>query len=210
MLGNDVVDLRDPETTPEALHPGFDARVFSTSEREVLRGSPDPHRQRWILWAAKEAAYKAARQGDSRVVFSPARFAVTLDGAGWGRVQLGSQVFAVDLAVGRESVHAIARPWRDSSAVLARLEPLPNPSSDPSTAVRSACRLALARRLDCLPEELEIRRTGRVPKLWVRSAVDGGWRPAELPVSLSHHGRFIAFACVLAEAGPPRSQASIG
>ena len=64
MIGNDVVDLGDAEVQPGATHPRFDARVFAREEREALRASGAPNRLRWILWAAKEAAYKAARKLD--------------------------------------------------------------------------------------------------------------------------------------------------
>ena len=32
MLGNDVVDLEDPETRPETFRPRFDERVFDPME----------------------------------------------------------------------------------------------------------------------------------------------------------------------------------
>ncbi|MGH7855988.1 MAG: 4'-phosphopantetheinyl transferase family protein, partial [Candidatus Binatia bacterium] len=78
MVGNDVIDLRDPETAPGSQHPRFDARVFAPAERALLGASTDARRLRWILWAAKEAAYKVARKIDARAVFSPRRFVVDL------------------------------------------------------------------------------------------------------------------------------------
>ena len=36
MLGNDIIDLGDPETRPGARHPRFDARVFTREERAAL------------------------------------------------------------------------------------------------------------------------------------------------------------------------------
>ena len=44
MIGNDVVDLSDPESAPAALHPRFDARAFCEAERERLAASRDPGR----------------------------------------------------------------------------------------------------------------------------------------------------------------------
>ena len=61
MVGNDVVDLRDPDVDPSTLHPGFDGRVFCRDELESLEASPDPVCQRWRLWAATEAAYTLVR-----------------------------------------------------------------------------------------------------------------------------------------------------
>ena len=56
MLGNDVVDLGDPETLRGAQHPRFDARVFTREERAAIADSPAPERLRWSLWPALAAA----------------------------------------------------------------------------------------------------------------------------------------------------------
>ena len=82
MVGNDVVDLRDPESAPETLHPRFDTRVFSEAERAAIAASPDAARLRWKLWAAKEAAYKLARKISPTTIFAPARFEVALGDVG--------------------------------------------------------------------------------------------------------------------------------
>ena len=57
MIGNDVVDLRDPDADPWRLHARFDERVFHPSERALIAASPQPGRTRWVLWALKESAY---------------------------------------------------------------------------------------------------------------------------------------------------------
>ena len=44
MLGNDVVDLADPETRRAALHPRFDARAFAPRERAALAAASDRQR----------------------------------------------------------------------------------------------------------------------------------------------------------------------
>ena len=62
MLGNDIVDLADPETSWGGQHPRFDQRVFTSCERAALLRSPDPQRTRWVLWAVKESAFKGARR----------------------------------------------------------------------------------------------------------------------------------------------------
>lgn len=73
-VGNDVVDLRDPGNQPEALHPRFDRRVFGETDLSLLDACPDAasrHRLRWILWAARESAFKYVRQLVPRAVFRP-------------------------------------------------------------------------------------------------------------------------------------------
>ena len=72
MLGNDVVDLADPEVRGGPAHPRFDARVFSPPERRALESESAPNRLRWTLWAAKEAAYKLAVKRDPNAIFAAA------------------------------------------------------------------------------------------------------------------------------------------
>lgn len=61
---------------------------------------------------------------------------------------------------------------------------------DPSAAVRRLALREIARALDVAPARLAIGRRGRIPIL----ELDG--RPASVALSLSHHGRFVAFAMV--------------
>lgn len=202
MVGNDVVDLRDPETDPNTLHPRFDGRVFTPSERSWLSASPDISRARWTLWAAKEAAYKLARKLVPETIFSPVRFVVDFEpatphGSGVeqrrdrrGLVRLGEREFAVRVTGARDWVHAVATRSGERGqrplAGLARLEPV---EACASRGVRELACDAIARRLRLAPGELEVRKRGRVPHLLVRG------RPVALDLSLSHHGAFVAFAC---------------
>ena len=139
-IGNDVVDLADPETFPERLHPRFDARVFAPNELALLRASASPRRLRWSLWAAKEAAYKACARLEAELVFSPRKFEVAFDVApGTGECVSGvvrhrGRTLAVELHESAESVHAIARAADAPPAqVLSEVDVV---ASDPSRAVR--------------------------------------------------------------------------
>lgn len=193
MLGNDVVDLRDPGTREGAPHPRFDDRVFAPAEREALAAAPDPRRLRWVLWAAKEAAYKAAAQRDPATVFSPRRFVAALrpapGGGLHGVVRHEGLRLAVRATVDAERVHALAGDG-DLDAAAAWADVIATAPDDPGAgaAVREAARRALAARLGVRPAELAFAREGRVPRLRLRGA------PAPVEVSLSHHGRFAAFA----------------
>jgi hypothetical protein len=193
MVGNDVVDLVDPEVLKGPAHPRFDARVFARSERNVLRESGAPERLRWLLWAAKEAAYKLAKKLDAGVVFSPRRFVVRLDANLTGEVRHEDRSFPVRLAAGADSLHAIATesvgPDRILSGVAATEQPL-----EASRAVRDLAAHVLATRLRLPEGSVRIGRQGRIPTLELPD------HDAPLDLSLSHHGRFVAFACDLGDA----------
>ena len=192
-VGNDVIDLGDPEARPDGCHARFDSRVFALSELEALAASAVPVRLRWILWAAKEATYKVVKKQDRATVFSPRRFVVTLLGGTQARVVFDEQSFAVELDVGERYVHAVTTvPDLAPRVVVTAVERLAWGSTTcPGSAVRTLAIATLAPRLGIAVAELSVARDGRIPHLQragVALATD---------LSLSHHGRFVAFACVL-------------
>lgn len=196
MIGNDIVDIGDAECLPGARHTRFDARVFCPSELTLLGDSADPDRTRWMLWAAKESAYKAARRLDPRIVFAPSRFVVELRGDGRGTVTAGGLRFCIDLVATREYIHAVAYlnavVAARSCAAVARLDSPGHSPDQPSVAARRLAVATLAEVLEVAPSELAISRDGhdgRMPALHLRGAL------GPIALSLSHHGRFVAFAC---------------
>ena len=191
MIGNDVVDLDDPEGRAAARHPRFDGRVFDETERVLIEASPHPERTRWLLWAVKESAYKAARKEAPRTVFAPSRFVVRLDGDARACVTVGARRFHVDLVAGADHVHAVSRSAGDPPATLSTVVARPPEISVWSDSVRWLAIATLSRLLAVEPEDLAIRRDGRIPTLWIRGARSAA------DLSLSHHGRFVAFACAL-------------
>ena len=206
MIGNDIVDLRDAETRPGERTPAFDTRVFTSAERARIAGAPDPVRERWTLWAAKEAAFKLARKCQPGSSFIPRRFEVELNGswkpgaADWkraGRVNWEGGSFDCDWVSGPGFVHALCReigaPPPDC-LMCERVEALAAKGAHPDAPSRAVRRLALrvlARRMEVDEDALEIRKRGRIPFLYQ----DNQRLAADL--SLSHHGQQVAFACRL-------------
>jgi len=192
MIGNDVVDLGDGDSRVAEHHPRFDGRVFTAAERDLIAASAAGERVRWLLWAAKESAYKAARRGDGRTVFSPARFVVHGMPDGPVTVDADGRTFAVELGGDDDHVHAIARVYGDTEAVVhaAVASLLPGVTAGAASAgVRRFALSTLARRLRIPARDLRLDHDRRMPRLWVRG------RPSVAVLSLSHHGRFAAFAC---------------
>ena len=198
MVGNDIVDLRDPESQADSLHPRFDARVFTSPERDAIAAGEGAPRTRWKLWAAKESAYKLLRKQKPSTVFSPVRFQVSFDGPAAALVTHGHDEVSVVYRENEGAVHAVARAEGvPAAAVLSGWRPLSRrerSGGDPETPSRGARALAcerVAERLGVAAAALEVRRAGRVPFLWQ----SGRRLPADL--SLSHHGDWLGFACVL-------------
>ena len=81
MIGNDLVDLRARESAGRSRDARFVARVFTAREAELIARSSSPDAALWMLWAAKEAAYKVAKKLHPDVIFAHSRYEVTPDGA---------------------------------------------------------------------------------------------------------------------------------
>jgi len=192
MLGDDLVDLGDPEVRPGASHPRFDARVFAASERAWLDASEAPGLARWSLWAAKEAAYKRARRLDPAARFHPRRFVVALEPDGRrGRVDGPGGEARVRLEREGDALHAVAFGSPAEEPRIARGVAGLAAGEDPSLAARALALRRCAERLGARADELRVDREERIPALRLP---DG----RSLALSLSHHGRFVAFAGALA------------
>jgi hypothetical protein len=196
MVGNDIVDLEDEDAREGARHPRFDQRAFAESERRLLGADPSDSRLRWILWAAKESAYKVARRRRSAVGFAPVCFVVTLDAEWRGHVRHGGDVYSVCVAVREDHVHAIATEpglaGGDVWAGIRRLEPGQARDGRGEVASREARSFALAeiaQRTGRACDSFAIERFERIPRLVDRAGRD------VMDLSLSHHGRFVAYAC---------------
>ena len=195
-VGNDVVDLADPETRLGGLHPRWVERVFGAAEREALEASPSRHLLHWALWAAKESAYKARKRLEPETVFSPREFEVELSplpatgaGVAVGRVVHRGDVFDLEVHLDGASVHAVATSEDEAGArVLWKVD---EARGDPGVAARRLAATAIGSALGLDPADLRI--VGRPPVATCRD------RRIEVGVSLSHHGRFVAFACTLAD-----------
>jgi phosphopantetheinyl transferase (holo-ACP synthase) len=189
MVGNDVVDLCDRSVAEGPRHPRFDARVFAPSEHRALRESPEPNPLRWAFWAAKEAAYKVAKKLDDAAVWSPLRFVVCFERGLEGAVEYADRRIPVQVERDAERVHALASDRPESFARLrsgvARFE---GSAAEASAAVRALAREQLAPLLGVPADQLEIASRGRIPVLRMAG------RDAPYDLSLSHHGRFVAFA----------------
>ena len=206
MLGNDIVDLRDPDARPESFRARFDERVFSADEQRAIAQDADPLARRWAHWGAKEAAYKLAKQIDSTFVFSPGRLVANFsDDASHaspsgrrerrGLLELprvlpqGTRMLELRSFETADRVHVVAVPvGSDWGSVDSAVEPLDSEMDDPSTMVRRMAIREIGRGLGVAPERLTIGRDGRIPTVEI-----DGFRTS-LSLSLSHHGGWIAYA----------------
>ena len=141
------------------------------------------------------------RRFDERVFAEPERAAIERSGAPnrlrWmlsdlhGSVCHGDWRFPVVIHEESQAVHAVAASSEQClERVRAEMRLCPGDyAGGPSAAVRSVAIDHLARELGTESLDLTIVREGRVPRLMLRG------EPSGLDLSLSHHGRLVAFAC---------------
>ncbi len=146
--------------------------------------------RRWILWSANEAAYKAARRECAGVVFSPARFVVSLDRSLCGSVRVGVRRWPVRVRIGGDCVHAVVSENESFAGTLSGSRRLTTAElRDPSQGVRRFAIASIAAGLGVATSDLRIEKTNRIPQLIVAGEA------APVALSLSHHGSYAGFAC---------------
>jgi len=186
LVGNDVVDLADPENQPTAIHPRWDSRVFTPTEQQRLADASSLHHMRWRLWAAKEAAFKVAKKMEPALSFFPTAFHVELRGDTTVLVRHELERFTVRLHETVEYVHAVATreghfpTWSKICVVEA--------ATAASKQARELAGRAIGLLFETGPSEVLIAPEGRVPVAFLEGV------KLPIDISLSHHGRFVACA----------------
>lgn len=206
-VGNDIVDLKEPQSLGKSCDSRFLERVFSAEERGRIAAASCPDTLLWALWAAKEAAYKCVSRGDPRVVSIPRRYPVILDpqedrqgkdadgcASYEGHVLTPRGDVALRIRATDQYVHALAAP--SGAALLGIVQGVTGVDGDgadqagrASAVVRRLLAREIARRLGCSAPDLTISPAGSgAPGVFLRG------RPLAVGISLSHDGRFAAFA----------------
>ncbi|MCK9364244.1 MAG: 4'-phosphopantetheinyl transferase superfamily protein [Syntrophales bacterium] len=199
-VGNDIVDLAEPENIGKSSDKRFCRRVFNPRELSLIANSDRPDSILWALWAAKEAAYKAVSRGDPSVCSIPKRYPVNIESGAClsdasslqGSVTTPLGRMPVQIFIAGEMLHVIAAETSEALArVVFRVERIDADSDDPSLFARKILLDEVARRLCCRIDDLSVAREEQgagAPFLLFRD----NRLPAE--ISLSHDGRFVAFA----------------
>jgi phosphopantetheinyl transferase (holo-ACP synthase) len=214
-IGNDIVDLSDPHNMGKSKNVRFVNRVFTFSEQRQIVDSPDPDTSLWTIWAGKETAYKIISKRYA-VSSSPRLYEVRLSRTdrperpdscfsegkalsglvdtphGTCYIQViitGDYIHCIGNSVSSEAMASVL--WRED-----RIDPFSGDSPDfESMAVRKALKKHLSASCNKSTEDIEIRRTKGPRGLGPPFAYING-RRAEIDISLSHDGRFAAYAFV--------------
>jgi hypothetical protein len=210
-VGNDIVDLQTPEAIGKAGDSKFIQRVLRRDEQEFVFNSECPDSLLWTFWAAKETAYKAISKTYPDVSSAPRRYPVTLHDGGdlnslFGGVDTPKGSVAVNISIYEDYIHCIG--ITDQGTGLDRIvwgAQKIDSDKKMETASLSARESAMARRLakeriaECLNlnlDDIHILRNqfpcGNGPPFVYIKGKEGN-----IDLSLSHDGRFAAFAFLM-------------
>ena len=208
LVGNDIVDLGDPENRGKSRDRRFVARVFTGGEQERIAATARPDTLLWALWAAKEAAYKAFSRGVPEIASIPKLYQVFFEGEAAfadpadaalpcklaGRVIAPPGELALRVHVTDRYVHVLAAATPETLAGIRwgvlQIDAA-RPAEDPPALARRGLLAEIAARTGCPAGALSIRKGGAGSGAPV---VFCGDRMVTAALSLSHDGRFAAFA----------------
>ena len=227
-IGNDIVDLKTEDARGKAGDARFMARVFSFAEQAAIHESTHPDALLWAFWAAKEAAYKAVSKAAPGVSSAPGRYPASMDvhyrenspDNGTGQVTTPMGTIPVRIVFSTEWVHCVA--WvgfpknlrSDSFEASIRygisygIREIP-PDQRPvwvreSAAARNAAASRIVEVLNIDPDDIRIRRElgpqgPGPPRVYIKG------EKTPMDISLSHDGRFAAYALYNGERAAHRS-----
>jgi phosphopantetheinyl transferase (holo-ACP synthase) len=198
LVGNDVVDLDDPAILRSHLQGRFVARVCTEAERVALATAKGGKTLLWSLFAAKEAAYKVAAKQGPAPGFAHRRFEVAPDLGSVRDAVTGQRMHLwVEVDTVRGFVHAVAAEGAERPVHAVAEVP---EGQDPSAAVRDELAAAAALRLGGERMAYAVERAADAGS-WDGFApprlLHGGRAVPGADLSLSHDGRFVAWAMAI-------------
>lgn len=179
MFGNDVVDLNAAELQSHWERRGFLEKIYSQSEQDLIRSSPHPGIQVWVLWSMKEAVYKAWSRLYLQKEYAPSK--IQCDLLRWegsevsGTVHYHNSTFHTHTQVGKDFIHTTAQLGNNHNklkSLLVRDYPVNYE--------------VYLRDIHFMPETTVIIKD----ELGIPSLYDRAKRSTH-PVSISHHGIFL-------------------
>ena len=181
----------------------FINRVFTPDEQKQLLDSTNPDTMLWALWTAKETAYKIASKSHAAVFSVPRAYKVNFEAdlaeldensAVSGVVETSCGPIQMKVFQTCDFVHCIGTTgtFKAIDSIIWGVQRI-NTSMNESFFVRKAARKSLSLYLNHNPDEIEIRRLRgpyglEPPIVYVKD------RRAMIDISLSHEGRFVAYA----------------
>ncbi|OUR97902.1 hypothetical protein A9Q84_06815 [Halobacteriovorax marinus] len=107
LVGNDLIDLLEPEIKKKSKNERFIKRVLTAEEYTLLKAQSDPDIFLWTLWSAKESAYKILKKIIPDLVFAHSLFHVEKHSGSHGIVRYDKYTIDVQWQYSESWIHCI-------------------------------------------------------------------------------------------------------
>ena len=199
-VGNDVVDLKEPANAGKSKNSRFLKKILTDAEIEFVQNAENPDAALWSHWACKETAYKVIKKSFPDTAFLPRQWQVIFKKSqskySDGEVTIpGEERVYIRLFSNLQYVHCIGA---DALTALDELiwivDVLPEAEKiNPSLYLRYCVEQSLAKHFSLNFYQIKIKRTRENGELQPPRVYVNG-RKTDIDISLSHDGRFVAYA----------------
>lgn len=203
-LGNDIVDLKDPDCKNTLDNKRFCERVFTKEELISIQNSNQPLPTLWMHWAAKEASYKLIKREFSDTIFSHKKFVFDVH---TNTIHYKNQTYSCEIIQNQDFVHVLCKKEKDTSSDykvwIYTKEDIVHLSSqyfinnlsleNQSELVRATIRFGILKlypniKYDMIQiEKLKDANGKQIPPIMQIPSLN-----IQISISMSHHGRYFA------------------
>ncbi|TYP75249.1 4'-phosphopantetheinyl transferase family protein [Aquimarina intermedia] len=183
MIGNDLVDLVAAKAQSNWKRSGWLSKIFTAQEQDQILQAPSPDRMVWHQWSRKEAAYKAHQRVYNHVpTFNP----IQIDTTDPTFVRVGTNVYKTTTTHHNNRIHSTAIIATETAAISQLL--FERTDSDYKTILLSK----LAKAFTVEASQLILSKNKQeIPQLVCQTTNQF------IPISISHHGAFVACVWML-------------
>jgi phosphopantetheinyl transferase (holo-ACP synthase) len=179
LLGNDVVDRFQASLESNWKRKGYLDKLFSFEEQQLILNAPDQELLLWILWSMKESVYKIINRSTGIREYAPMRFNCTsllvTNFAAIGEVLYQGSAFKTRSDIQPGLIHTLAVPAEHNFTAI-RVHQQHHTENYLSDFNQAQLLFSLRKNAKGLPELMQLS------------------SQQNHPVSISHHGRFLAIA----------------
>lgn len=178
MLGNDIVDLQLAKSQSNWRRKGFLEKIFTPEEQNAILNAKNPNTIVWLFWSMKEAVYKIINRETLNRFYSPQKFKckiILLDnGTAEGIVAYNGISYFTKSDLSQNFIYTLAC-TKTSNFEKFTTKYLPD-STNYTPLLKQEFGINLQKNLFGVPEVIDFE------------------QKTKKPISISHHGRYLAIA----------------
>ena len=198
MIGNDIVDIVEAARKSDWRRKGFLKKVFTAKEQLRISNSDNPDLIVWLLWSMKESAYKIYLRLQRKYFVSPLKLEseliADLNECYKGKVFIENFTYLTNSKVTKEfvSTTALAENKLRKGKIFQKDLKFSNEDFDKHREeIYSSISETFSEKINKPSEKISIKKDNfGIPYIF------DGQRQLDTSVSISHHGRYGAYAFI--------------